>query len=170
MFVSSQGVWVTEEYLNNLVDHWFRRAVGENIQFDDFDRFVSLWIAFNAWGNYVLSKDNDRQMIEAAKIDTRLNTWFQNLMRSDPSFMTEVKMLKDQCPVTRSKRYRGSYEATIANVNNFPEVLEVIYAIRCNLFHGEKQFDSPRNRQLVSHALVILSKLFANAKSTTGSV
>lgn len=59
MGVSGEGIWVTQEYLNRLVDHWFKRAVGENVQFDDFDRFVSLWIAFNAWGTYAFSKESE---------------------------------------------------------------------------------------------------------------
>lgn len=150
MGISAEGVWVTEEHLNRLVDHWFKRAVGENIQFDDFDRFVSLWIAFNAWGT--------------AKLDSNLITSFRNLIGTDQSFLNEVKMLKDLCPVTRGKHYRRSDSATISDVNNFPEVLEVIYVIRNNLFHGEK-LDDPRDRALVLHAFGILSKLFEKVKS-----
>ncbi len=78
-------------------------------------------------------------------------------------------MLRGRCPVRRSKRYRGSDYATINDVNNFSEVLELIYVIRCNLFHGQKLFEDPRDRELVRHAFGVLSRLFGMAKSDTRS-
>ena len=169
MFVSSDGVWVTEKYLNRIVDNWFRRAIGQDVQFDDFDRFVSLWIAFNAWGTYVFSKDKDREMVEAAKKDQRLIASFQNLVETDLSFLNHIKLLKAECPVRRNRPYRGHDHASINQTNNFSEALEVIYVVRCNLFHGEKVFEDPRDRALVFNAFGVLSKLFGEVRSNAGN-
>ena len=48
----------------------------------------------------------------------------------------------------------------IGNIENLGEVLEVIYQIRCNLFHGAKDLEDERDHDLVKLAYDILTELF----------
>jgi hypothetical protein len=154
-------LWLAETRLDRLVDNWYRRATGQNVSFDIFDRFVSLWIAFNAWGTCRFDKDTDRKMVEAAKKDRRLKASFENLFQNDPPFVNDLETLKARCPIDRNRSHKGSMIAMIVNLNDFSEVLEVIYVIRCNLFHGEKLSQDSRDKELVSLAFAVLRKVFA---------
>lgn len=161
--VTASTIWLSVDYLNQLIDHWYRRAVGDDVVFDTFDRFVSLWIAFNAWGSYVFGKDNDRSMLEDAKKDQRLTDSFGRLLQ-EQSFVHELEAMKANCPVGRNRPYRGQDTATITDVTNFSEVLEVVYVVRCNLLHGEKSFGDTRDRALVSGAFEILKRVFEGVR------
>jgi hypothetical protein len=66
------------------------------------------------------------------------------------------------CPIRRNKSYKESKEATITSVNDFNEVLEAIYVIRCNFFHGAEAPDDARATTLTELAFQILSKVFAS--------
>jgi hypothetical protein len=65
------------------------------------------------------------------------------------------------CPIRRNKEYRGKREVRIIDVSSFGEVLEAIYTIRCNLFHGEKSPNDERDCALVELAFRILSRIFS---------
>ena len=49
---------------------------------------------------------------------------------------------------------------SISNINSFDELLDVIYQVRCNLFHGQKSAIDANDRELVDLAFHILSKIF----------
>lgn len=148
-------------HLRSLIVKWFRRSQGETVEFDIFDRFASLWISFNAWGTYESHSDTDRKMIEWAKTNSALTTEFSELINDDAPFIQDVTRLQAMCPILRNKPYRGSRDVTITAITNFGEVLEAIYTIRCNFFHGEKSPDDTRDRTLTELAFQILNKVFA---------
>lgn len=149
-------------HLRKLIVNWFRRSQGESVnEFNSFDRFVSLWISFNAWGKYESRIESDRDMIQWAKFDGDLTNRFAELFRKDSEFSKDVNALKSLCPIQRHRPYRGTREVNITNINNFSEVLEAIYVIRCNFFHGSKAIDDKRDQTLVELAFKILSKLFS---------
>jgi len=162
MGLAIKFMWMHRSRLRKLVVDWFRRSQGETVsEFDIFDRFTSLWISFNAWETYESDKESDRKKIEWAKMNTDLNSKFSELLSDDPTFRQDVTALQEMCPIRRNRPYKNSNEVTIANINNFNEVLEAIYVIRCNFFHGEKSPDDRRDRTLTELAFRILSKVFA---------
>jgi hypothetical protein len=125
-----------------------------------FDRFASLWISFNAWGTYESHFYQDRNMINWAKTNSSLVTNFSVLIKDNAPFRRDVEILKNMCPIRVNKVGRGSRDVTISDIHNFGEVLEVIYTIRCNFFHGKKSPDDSRDRTLVELAFRILSEVF----------
>jgi hypothetical protein len=153
--------WMMHAHLRSLIVKWFRRSQGETVEFDVFDRFASLWISFNAWGTYESHSDTDRKMIEWAKTNSTLATKFSELISNDAPFRQDVTRLQAMCPIRRNRPYRGSRDVTITAITNFSEVLEAVYTIRCNFFHGEKSPDDTRDRTLTELAFQILSKVFA---------
>ena len=154
--------WMYHSRLRRLIVSWFRRSQGESVSdFDVFDRFTSLWISFNAWLTYESKKDNDRNRIEWAKVDLSLCSKYSELIKDDVAFKVDANALQTLCPISRNRSYKGSSEVRISNVNNFGEVLEAIYVIRCNFFHGSKSPDDARDLALTELALRILSKVFS---------
>ncbi|MBE0448570.1 MAG: hypothetical protein IBX64_10820, partial [Actinobacteria bacterium] len=50
---------------------------------------------------------------------------------------------------TTRRDERGREYIHISGNNDFENVLEAVYRIRCNLFHGKKEADDVRDQQLV---------------------
>ena len=47
-----------------LIADWYKRSQKEKTRkFTIFDQFMSLWLAFNAWGTYKSKKDKDFEML-----------------------------------------------------------------------------------------------------------
>ncbi len=143
------------------IREWLKRAErGENEPVDDADRFISLWIAFNGW----LKKEygettSDRKMIERAKGNKTLKEIFGELSDSDRGFKANLSQLmryividmRNPSDEQREKRCAGDFES----------FLETIYQIRCNLFHGRKNFEEDqKDKELVILALKLLRPLF----------
>jgi len=154
--------WMMHAHLKSLIVKWFRRSQGETVEFDVFDRFASLWISFNAWGTYESHENTGRKMIDWAKTNQTLTVKFSELISNDASFRRDVTRLQAMCPIRRNKPYKGSRDVTITAIINFSEVLEAIYTIRCNFFHGEEAPDDTRATTLTELAFQILSKFFAS--------
>ena len=58
--------------------------------------------------------------------------------------------------------HKGESEQ-ISSIHNIDQVLDVIYQIRCNLFHGQKSMIDPHDHELVDLAFHILSKILRPA-------
>jgi len=143
------------------IREWLKRAErGENEPVDDADRFISLWIAFNGWLKKKYGeKTNDRKMVESAKGNKTLKEIFRELSDGDTNFKTNLNQLmryividmRDPSDEQREKRCTGGFES----------FLDTIYQIRCNLFHGRKNFEEDKkDRELVTLALKLLRPLF----------
>jgi hypothetical protein len=155
-------MWMHHAHLRKLVVNWFRRSQGELVgEFTIFDNFVSLWISFDAWGTYQSREDRSRKMIEWVKSNETLKEKFVESFKKDSNFVQDVRALIDLCPIHRHKPYKDSTEVNIKSINDFDNVLEAIYQIRCNFLHGHAAFDDKRNQTLIELAFRILSKLFS---------
>jgi len=95
--------WKGHKYLRKLIIDWFNRSQGQDIQFDIFDRFVSLWISFNSWMGYESEEATDRCMIEWAKTNADLKNSYAQLISKDSGFFQDVKTLRDMCPIERNR-------------------------------------------------------------------
>jgi len=156
----TEPMWSSRIDLLKLVTKWFRRSQGESLgKLDFFDRFVSLWISFIAWGKYESKKETDRNMIEWAK--SHLKDKYSGLLNNDSEFKGTAQHFKNVSPIVRSKEYKGSDRVTITNIKNFDEIFEGIYVVRCNYFHGYKSPDNERDKTLIELSFKILSKLFS---------
>jgi hypothetical protein len=148
-----------EQYLKKLIVEWYERSGGTIREFTPFDRFICLWISFNAWGSHESGRETDRAMIEWAKNNDLLNRAFNGLA-TEQNFNFTLEKLRRMCPIPRHRKWNGSDRVTIDDPRKWGEVLEVIYVIRCNLFHGRKSLQNIPDVQLVDLAYEILSKVF----------
>lgn len=145
--------------LVEFIDTWLKRAKREKEYIDDGDRFVSLWIAFNAWLKSEYSENKpDKELIKEVKKNSELKSLFIKL-KNEKSFSEALGRISNRrvydarCPKNRDKikEYNGSFESLI----------DVLYQIRCNLFHGRKNINKLEEFILVGEAKNILLPLFS---------
>lgn len=120
---------------------------------------MSLWLAFNAWGTYESKKDKDFEMLSWIKTNTDLPNIHRKLVKEDQDYLQRVNRLSQYEVLDMRPGHQGQSKS-IRNINSLDELLDVIYQIRCNLFHGQKSEIDPRDRELVDLAFHILSRIF----------
>ncbi|MBI3040993.1 MAG: hypothetical protein HYY80_05035, partial [Chloroflexi bacterium] len=134
---------------------WLQRAERGKEYIDDGDRFISLWIAFNGWmkgkfGEAVKDSTLVKRVKESGEIqqkfeDMKNNERFVALLKKLSKYtVTDMRYPNDSC---RSKGYGG----------NLASLMDVIYQVRCNLFHGRKDVEGDqKDIELVSLSYQIL--------------
>jgi CRISPR/Cas system CSM-associated protein Csm2 small subunit len=145
--------------LQNIINSWSKLAKGEELNHNNFDlfvRFISSWVAFNAIYEMTCSSVNgDRNKVrEFAKIDDAQSLHIALL--DNEGYKDAVDVLADKGIL---KLPRARDRQLIENINSLEEVLLCVYQVRCNLFHGGKTPENPRDREVVSAALMIVSSL-----------
>jgi len=156
--------WVNYEIFT---DKWLKRAEREKASIDDVDRFISLWIAFNGWmkGKY---GENTREcyMIKKVKELRDMESVFTDLKEHNSCFAKDLNKLEQYTVAnmrhindeSKNKRYDGTFESLI----------ETIYQIRCNLFHGRKDAEDKKDTELARLSYRILIPLFKEYLKTYG--
>lgn len=146
--------------VRSLVKGWHQRARREA---DLISKFVFLWFCFNAWLAYESEEDTDREMIKwlaspRASV-SQLRASFDLASRSDV-FVGYLNALADLGPITSTGRRRR--EVRIDSPSNFEGIVEGLYQVRCNLFHGGKRASDLRDEKLVMVCARILEKWVGN--------
>jgi hypothetical protein len=132
----------------------------------EFDRFNCLWTAFNAWGMCVTLADTDAAMLRQLKTDQRVRHVFDETMRASqlrdsigvvehnfplPSFSDLLRLdpvynwrgprnaafWQKIAAAPPRKKVRLSPSLDHRNLN-WPDTLDCLYKVRCNLVHGGK--------------------------------
>ena len=143
-----------------LVIYWYRKSQKIKVaQFTIFDQFISLWLAFNSWGTYLSKADIDRAMLEYVKENAQLKSVYSELVQKDNVFHTMVGQLATRTVRDMRPGHLGD-STSITDISNFGQVLDMIYQIRCNLFHGQKNELVEGERELVELAFKILTRVF----------
>lgn len=139
---------------------WLDRAKRQDKIVDEGDKFISLWIAFNGWMKRNFGEEkSDRDLIERVKkfqnikgvfetLKSGNNEFFETLEELSKHSIANMKFIKKSNEI---KRYDGTFESLI----------EAVYQIRCNLFHGRKNpVEDNKDYKLVCLAYDILLLLF----------
>lgn len=146
------------EQVQTLVKSWYtNKAKNET---DEYYKFMSLWICINAWLDFESEKTRDREMIDwlkGSESDTS-KIWlaFESMLETTVG-QNGVQNLIHACPITGD---RGS-DVIITSASDTDNIIEAIYKIRCNLFHGGKTPSNTRDTKLLSSANLVLSKWVA---------
>jgi hypothetical protein len=134
----------------------------------DWAAFTQLWIAFNAiYGGEPDSKERARVMASIRRnfsersalrvlravrksVDKILQVPPGNMLldKYDPNF----RAASQRC----SALYRNRAETSVGRL---AAVGGVIYQVRCNLIHGDKDPDNERDRMLITESLFVLQSL-----------
>jgi hypothetical protein len=137
--------------LKEIVINWFCRSQ-DNTFPSVFDRFISLWIAFEAWATNESNSVNSREIINWVK-RSPMKDIFERDNQKIKSYLNDLHKIGEiRNHRGRPKRYD--------NINDFSQLIEVIYQIRNNLFHGHKSPTDKEDERIVTLAYNILSQLF----------
>jgi len=132
---------------------WYSRSQGKKVEFSMVDKFISLWIAFVSWSEFKSNEKTDREILQWLKKSPFMLETFQNL-GEDIEFQHALKELRG-IPI---HRYIRDEQVTIRNIKDLGQVLEFIYVMRCNLFHGHEDLE---DYYLIGHCFTILNSIFA---------
>jgi hypothetical protein len=99
-------------------------------------------------------------LIDTLKQRNDLTQEHSRLMKNDSEFRKDLNRLAVFRVYDMRYPMRTDKTKNITNTENFGEVLEVIYQVRCNLFHGKKSMDDPHDKELVELSYRILTNLF----------
>jgi hypothetical protein len=121
-------------------------------------KFFLLWSAFNAFGTYFSKENTDKAMIEWIKTKSPFTTIFQHRYTTKQSFRTDCAGLMALCPIY-DMRPNPKDPLFVRNPSNPSEILDAIYRVRCNLFHGFKIIENPRDLELINLSFAILSEV-----------
>jgi hypothetical protein len=146
--------------VRSLVKGWHQRTRREA---DLISRFVFLWFCFNAWLTYESEEDTDREMIKwlagPRASASQLRASFDLASKSDV-FVGYLKALAGLSPISSTGRRRR--EVRIDSPEDFSGIVESVYQVRCNLFHGGKRASDLRDQKLVMVCARILEKWVGN--------
>jgi hypothetical protein len=139
---------------------WLKRAERGRTIIDDGDRFISLWIAFDGWMRGKFGEDiADRSKIESVKRMQDFKKVFNQLREDNFTFRECLDKLEGLSVV--NMQFRNNREVVYRYDGNFESLIEVIYQVRCNLFHGRKNIDEDKKDfELVVLSYRILLPLF----------
>jgi hypothetical protein len=142
----------SNRYLREIVVKWFDRSQDHGDWKNVFDRFIFLWIAFDAWGSNESKAINDK-MIDWAKTSP-LKDVFRQIR---PNLEDDLRRLHEKGEIPN---HMGGPSIWLEDPHDFHRLLDVIYQIRNNLFHGHKSPDDVGDEELVTLAYRILSPIF----------
>ncbi len=94
---------------------------------------MRLYVAYNAWFRQVTGAENDREGIEALKM--RFVIWYdyqQGLALKDlrPLVFNIINLLED----------RPCLRLTLSDADDYKNLIEYWYQVRCHLFHGSSAY------------------------------
>lgn len=139
---------------------WLQRAERGRVFVDDGDRFISLWIAFNGWMSGKFGEDTaDGNKIRSVKKMQDFQEVFERLREDNLSFKECLDKIEGISVV--NMQFRKNREQVYRYDGTFESLIEVIYRVRCNLFHGRKNIDEDKKDiELVRLAYRVLLPLF----------
>ncbi len=146
--------------VRNLVKGWHQRARREG---DLTSKFVFLWFCLNAWLAFESDEDTDREMIEwligPAATASELRASYVLAAQSEV-FVSYLRAFAALSPITSTGRRLR--EVRIESPEDFDGIVQGLYQVRCNLFHGGKRVTDPRDQKLIKVCARILEKWVGN--------
>lgn len=144
----------------------------------EFVQFVALWESFNCWlrtpvqcQKPVASRARDTDLVNSFACDPEVNNLFKKLLGVPDDYKGALERLQKLCPVYEVRGgARTQKKVEITDTTDLTQIMDVVYQIRCNLFHGSKGLDDERDRNLVAVAaevlLPLLLKVFEDPEIT----
>ena len=134
-----------------LIRNWHEKATTE----DYFSKFVFEYLAFSAIiRKYVnATSKGDRDAIELLKSDEDIKQSYLLKINPEEDRTKLIEYLKEN-PVVNGKK-----KVYIRDNKDWLNMIELIYSVRNNMFHGCKDPEDKRDQFLVEHAYKLLRPL-----------
>lgn len=152
---------MNEKEVKNLIKVWYENKA--KMEMDPIFKFLCLWICFNAWLDYQSKKSRDRDMIDwlvtQSPASSDLIRAYESAKQTEP-FRRNLEALLKMSPIHDPReRYRS---IVIQDLDDRKNIINAIYKIRCNLFHGAKEANNTRDEKLIRCTQKILEKWIGN--------
>lgn len=132
----------------SIIKNWIQK--GDNEQ-DIFNKFICYWISFNCFYTSITGNPYDKQALDALKTYQPIEEPFKKLIEKHKALFQNLLSV---CPIldesAKPKPPLVFNEITISNI------FDLLYRVRCNLFHGNKDTNNKRDIDVVSAALPVL--------------
>ena len=139
-----------------------------------FIRFFMLYASFNSRISRDSGKLSDHDMIRWVKNRTSpYRDRFNYLIENDPDFKSNVELLshirvrnireekREQRVLNAGKQYKPRNKfRMMENERDFDTLIDIIYQVRCNLFHGGKNVRLRLEKYLIELCYNILNSLY----------
>lgn len=142
------------EILKQLIIDWSKKSEKED---NPFNKFISIWISFNALYSVICNCKYDKANIDKFS-DYEISKKINECLLKEPKYKENLEFLKayNNGKGIQNLKYKENPPKKISNFENFKEVLQFIYQVRNNLFHGGKQPKNPRDVKLVNASWYIV--------------
>ncbi|MBA7504855.1 hypothetical protein ES706_03513 [subsurface metagenome] len=148
---------------------WLYRA-SERKWIDKADRFISLWISFNAWlkskYGHLESRHGGKiceyELVEKAGHNKKLKSIFNGIKKEERYRKKLSRIELFAIKNMRDPQDKSKYKRVEPGEKEFSSLMDAIYQIRCNLFHGRKNVSEKEGEdwELVCLAHDLLSPIF----------
>ena len=143
---------VNEDFKERMV-WWYTKLNNVKLKIwqDPWLDFMLCWMIFDAYITEISQSGSDRE---------KLNYFYQNkndfreTVQRNWNSLKPIK-LKGLSPI-HDMRPNSTKEVRLDDENNLEQTFDCVYQIRCNLFHGAKNANDPRDYDLVSHSAKFL--------------
>lgn len=134
---------------------WYDKGKPET---DEFDKFIYLWISFNALYSEVIAKGEKEQI--KGFVNRYYNPVFDSLISSENNNFFKTTEIKD-CKLGNkgsTKRYIETLKGNSNSKNKIIALILCVYQARCNLFHGDKIPQDYNDKQIAMNAGNVLEQ------------
>ena len=169
----------------NIARDWFEFGKNGNFpnQTDDdtakvITQFVAYWVAFNSIYSVDMDQPDEKirskmKLTERKQIEDCINNYYENCFKDAIDFnaeyiniFKEVLVFKGVKIPEKNKKYYNIHYLTLNDGNSSDEIklnalVQIIYQVRCNVFHGSKSPQPGRNYNLVKNSNIVLEKLLS---------
>jgi hypothetical protein len=147
---------MSDQQIKNLFKVWLKKSRRKS---DHFSKFLFLWICFNAWIAYKSREDSGRDMINWL---VRQNSQSSDLVecfeacKNKRTFVDILKIFAAKSPFKDSREKRP--DINVKDENDFENIVNAIYRIRCNLFHGSSVAHENETQAVIALSTRILNE------------
>ena len=144
------------DQVRDIIKRWFEKSEEQS---NVFDKFISLWISFNAFyaNNHLQNKECEQLCIFIDKYErlvSETKIFMNPVFKQLYNYINTDKIPKGYIQNLRYKteEKRKNEGSSYARLDSFKDFIFVVYQIRCNLFHGGKNTENGQDIKLVSFA------------------
>ncbi|OYU82543.1 MAG: hypothetical protein CFE24_15060 [Flavobacterium sp. BFFFF2] len=135
----------------SIINNWLKKGDKEK---DNFNKFLCYWISFNCYYTSITGNPYDKQALDALKLYQPIEEPFKIMIEKHMIFFQNLLSV---CPILderiNPKPPLNFNEITISNT------IDILYRVRCNLFHGNKDINDKRDIEVISVALPVLEMI-----------
>jgi len=146
------------EKSRRIIKNWYLKAKNpvESPGYDHFDRFISLWISFNCYFvsefydelKYKIRRDPSEYNYLSFIVDRNdFKSHYSHLIENVPDFKKNLEYFQELLKQNRfpgaiadlrPHRIKQDYAKRFDDIHSFEQFIWIVYQVRCNLFHGNK--------------------------------